>query len=695
MSFNGLVLTKNGKKELIKAADGDSLKFTHIAFGDGTTSEVYTLKESLTNEVKRLPITSVERKEDRIVLTLDYTNKIFEKGFYFREMGIIGNGKLCYYDNSGNDAEYIDPNNQTVTKEKRLRMELAIADDVTVETQVASGMYAMQETVDQLRKENVQQSTKIMDIKMLGWSVPEECPVQNEVSGNQFIQKVGRVDLGRIEWAYDGSDYTRFISDNLKDAKTPSSNDVIANIFLQGYQVVSLNKLLTVTTNNLVAYSAGKMISIRNTSYTDPTDFKKAMQGQYLYYELATPITVTMDGNEKAERIDSSLEALGKCKISKYEYEGIAQVAGNGQFNYCNIATLTVKGEYIDTPIIFRLSGRGKILSNVTVNFASANSKDPSLDTFSTDGNKDFWIKKVDASKWEIYGEYSKSWGGLALWSITTDNTGVDVQVNMTNIASLPSDVIQVSYNKPLSDIEKNLEDLLDPYNRNILANNTDLDTLITPMETYLPYQNTYPNIPSGVSNGMLKVIARSSTVKQILRRHGTVGTNDHEIYIRSYNPSTKVWSDWVRILTTKDAYTHPSYTERTGVPTANQSPAHGGSFHVSQPVSDSTGHITAVNDRTITLPNIYVGGGNGVSASYALNTAQAYFIVGLGSANVAGSGLLCGEYIYYANDKWKRTTILNSTFPTLSISGNTLSVTYNKGSGSYSTDSFLLLRVK
>lgn len=52
------------------------------------------------------------------------------------------------------------------------------------------------------------------------------------------------------------------------------------------------------------------------------------------------------------------------------------------------------------------------------------------------------------------------------------------------------------------------------------------------------------------------------------------------------------------------NAYTHPSYTARTGVPTSNQTPAFGGTFSVSQPVSDATGHITAVNSRTVTIPS-------------------------------------------------------------------------------------------
>lgn len=54
----------------------------------------------------------------------------------------------------------------------------------------------------------------------------------------------------------------------------------------------------------------------------------------------------------------------------------------------------------------------------------------------------------------------------------------------------------------------------------------------------------------------------------------------------------------------TPPSYTHPSYTARTGVPTSNQTPAFGGTFNVSQPVSDSLGHITSLNSRTITIPN-------------------------------------------------------------------------------------------
>lgn len=62
--------------------------------------------------------------------------------------------------------------------------------------------------------------------------------------------------------------------------------------------------------------------------------------------------------------------------------------------------------------------------------------------------------------------------------------------------------------------------------------------------------------------------------------------------------------NDKITIAATDTVYTHPSYTATTGVPTKNVAPKFGGKFKVSQPVSDATGHITAIKSRTITIPS-------------------------------------------------------------------------------------------
>lgn len=63
--------------------------------------------------------------------------------------------------------------------------------------------------------------------------------------------------------------------------------------------------------------------------------------------------------------------------------------------------------------------------------------------------------------------------------------------------------------------------------------------------------------------------------------------------------------------------YTHPSYTASTGVPASNQTPSFGGTFQVSQPISDSSGHITSINSRTVTIPsNTATTSANGLMSS-------------------------------------------------------------------------------
>lgn len=148
------------------------------------------------------------------------------------------------------------------------------------------------------------------DLEMLGWSVPKECPIQNEVNENQFVQKVGRVDLGSLDWVSVDTN-TSLYTTSIKDIKTLSNN-----VFLLGYSVTSYDIETSKMTNKNIKMSGldKQDFYIKNDSYTNSDSFKQAMQDQYLYYELATPITKTIDGNEKTEQIDASLTSLGKCK---------------------------------------------------------------------------------------------------------------------------------------------------------------------------------------------------------------------------------------------------------------------------------------------------------------------------------------------------------------------------------------------
>ena len=55
---------------------------------------------------------------------------------------------------------------------------------------------------------------------------------------------------------------------------------------------------------------------------------------------------------------------------------------------------------------------------------------------------------------------------------------------------------------------------------------------------------------------------------------------------------------------TTSSVAIHPTHTAYTGKPTADQTPGFGDTFTLSQVKTNDFGHVTEMNDRTVTIPN-------------------------------------------------------------------------------------------
>lgn len=186
---------------------------------------------------------------------------------------------------------------------------------------------------------NKANKAEMMDIKMLGWSVPRECPIQNEVNGNQFIQKVGRADLGSYKYSYSSSD--GFYIPNFDSSKYGIADN--NKNYSIGYTTCTSMDDLRRSTKGL--FIKGTSFNIKDTSYTDASAFKSAMQGKYLYYELATPITTTIDGNEIGETVSDMRKEttvnLFKPTLETTTQNGIT-VTNNGDGTY------TVKGTATD-----------------------------------------------------------------------------------------------------------------------------------------------------------------------------------------------------------------------------------------------------------------------------------------------------------------------------------------------------------
>ena len=134
-----------------------------------------------------------------------------------------------------------------------------------------------------------------------------------------------------------------------------------------------------------------------------------------------------------------------------------------------------------------------------------------------------------------------------------------------------------------------------------------------------VPTNTTYSNFVksgSGAQAGLVPAPSTTAGTTKYLREDGTwtVPPDTNTTYSAATTSAAGLMSASDKskldgIATGANAYTHPSYTARTGKPTANQTPAFGGTATVSQITSDATGHVTAANDRTITIPSTLSNG--------------------------------------------------------------------------------------
>ena len=129
----------------------------------------------------------------------------------------------------------------------------------------------------------------IRNLPGYGWSAGT---AKNYVDyeNKQYHQCVDSVDLGTLTWAKGES--VSFKTHQLAGQKPSKSYDIAPNIFCSKYLTKTQNELwgkLSVTGISATS-NVGGYIYVNDTSYTNDTMFKQAMQGVMLYYELETPI---------------------------------------------------------------------------------------------------------------------------------------------------------------------------------------------------------------------------------------------------------------------------------------------------------------------------------------------------------------------------------------------------------------------
>ena len=122
----------------------------------------------------------------------------------------------------------------------------------------------------------------ILDLEGYGWGVNN---VYNYVDyeNKKYYKYVGRVDLGSLNWSLG--------SDSLYRAPL---NSMLFNgdLMCSKYEVVKVTSSGSIKQGQIASTNSQQLnlLHVNDNSFTNVEAFKQSLQGEYLYYELATPI---------------------------------------------------------------------------------------------------------------------------------------------------------------------------------------------------------------------------------------------------------------------------------------------------------------------------------------------------------------------------------------------------------------------
>ena len=112
--FNGFILTEKGRELLAKGLSGETITFTKMAIGDGSTTTNAREMEALANQITTLPILNINAKKNGTCeINALLTNKSVTTGFYIKELGIFAHGndniEVLYAYNVSTSPDFVPP----------------------------------------------------------------------------------------------------------------------------------------------------------------------------------------------------------------------------------------------------------------------------------------------------------------------------------------------------------------------------------------------------------------------------------------------------------------------------------------------------------------------------------------------------------------------------------------------------------
>ena len=210
--FNGFILTEKGRELLAKGLAGETITFTKMAIGDGTSLTSERERTELVNQITTLPILNINAKKNGTCeINALLTNKSVTTGFYIKELGIFAHGndnvEILYAYNISTSPDFVPPFSANNV------VEIEYVDTIIVD-QVANVTAVIDPSITYITKkyadENYLVSSRLAEIfltlkdkmKMLGL----------EFGGN--IQDIGNKTKGKFYYDSVTKFYYECIEDN-------------------------------------------------------------------------------------------------------------------------------------------------------------------------------------------------------------------------------------------------------------------------------------------------------------------------------------------------------------------------------------------------------------------------------------------------------------------------------------------------
>lgn len=155
---------------------------------------------------------------------------------------------------------------------------------------------------------------RVNNLEFLGWNVPRECPIQNYKDNNgNFHQRVGRVDLGELNFVYSTTDLRFYSTIPSLDYSVRGANKIYS------YDYTNAGNIPVAQMPNMsyLIHDSLHSVYFKNDSYSDAASFKSAMSGKYVYYELATEVVIP-NGHEHATSISDEWVSTKAYTVGQY-----------------------------------------------------------------------------------------------------------------------------------------------------------------------------------------------------------------------------------------------------------------------------------------------------------------------------------------------------------------------------------------